>query len=263
MYPYFHFFGRTIPAYGLCMVLGVVLACTLTILRGKRFGLVADEVIVTTAVTVGFAVLGGSLLYMVVTFSPQQILKLLLAGKFSILFSGIVFYGGMIGAVLGAGISVRLAGCQLAPMLRAAVPFIPMGHAVGRIGCLLAGCCYGMPYEGPFAIHYPSPIYGLVPGQGYFPSPLAEAFLNVCIGLCLLGLEKRAKLAEDLLAAYLCLYALVRFTLEFFRGDVIRGSFEGLSTSQWISVGLVVVCALYTLVVRKHLLHRQEQKSAK
>lgn len=121
----------------------------------------------------------------------------------------------------------------------------------GRIGCLLGGCCYGFAYSGPLAIYYPNSITGLDPNQGYFPTPLLEFALNLCVCAILLMVRRRKLPKGNLLASYLCCYGVVRLITELFRGDAIRGSFLHISTSQWISFALIGVAVIYLIINKK------------
>lgn len=118
------------------------------------------------------------------------------------------------------------------------------------IGCLLAGCCYGIVYDGFGAIHYANAVSGLPYAQGYFPVQLLEAVLNLGVCVILLGKAKRQQKDFDLLFIYLEYYAVVRFFLEFLRGDTTRGIYAGLAISQWISLAILLSCLL------RWLLHR-------
>lgn len=250
MYPYIHIFGRPIGTYGLCMVLGFALAIFLAYRKGKPLGLLIEDLLIVSAVALAGALVCGGALYVFVTYSISEIIAFVRQGNLAFLGSGIVFYGGLIGGVVGALLGMRIAGCKFALVERAAVPFIPLGHAIGRIGCVMAGCCHGFAYDGPLALHYPNSVSGLSPEQGYFPVQPLESALNVVICLILLKLEKKQKRSGDLLAAYLVMYAISRFCLEFLRGDAVRGLWNGLSTSQIVSLFLLAGCAVY-FAVRK------------
>ena len=142
---------------------------------------------------------------------------------------------------MGALLGIRIARADFSTVVRAVVPHIPLAHAVGRVGCVMAGCCHGFAYDGPLALYYPRSVLGLSPTQGYFPVQLLEALLNVLIFLLLRWQEKHAKRAIDLLFSYLGIYAVSRFFLEMLRGDRLRGVWHMLSTSQIISIALLIV----------------------
>lgn len=244
MYPYLSFFDRKVGTYGLCMLLGIALAVILATHKGKSKGLIFEDVLIVGAFALGSALIGGCVLFIFVTYSPEQVIAFIRSGDFRFLNSGIVFYGGLIGGVLGALVGIRVAGCKFAVIERSVVPFIPLGHAIGRIGCVLAGCCHGFAYDGPLALHYSHSVLGLSPAQGYFPVQPLESLINVGICIFLLWYEKRMRRATDLLFTYLGLYAVSRFFLEFLRGDAIRGVWNSLSTSQIISLVLLGISIL-------------------
>lgn len=256
MYPYIDIFGRQIGTYGLCMMIGFYLAAFCAYRRGKPMGMKVEDLVLITATAFGGGLLGGGLLYVFVTYPIDQIIAFIRKGDFSFLASGIVFYGGLIGGVLGALLGVRLTKSQFSVIEKSVVPFIPLGHAVGRIGCVMAGCCHGFPYEGPFAIYYPNAATGIPADQGYFPVQPLESLINVGICFLLLWLSKKTKRTTGLLAWYVCFYAIVRFFLEMLRGDSVRGILNGLSTSQYISIALLAVCGLRLLVLYLYDRHK-------
>lgn len=252
MCPYIEIFGVKFGTYGLCLVVGFFLAGILAMCRGRPLGLRWEDILIIAAMAFGCAMLLGGLLYVFVTYSAAQILAFISRGDFRFLGSGIVFYGGLIGGILGAILGIRIAKCDLRVAEHAIVPFIPVGHAVGRIGCVMGGCCYGFEYDGLFALYYPHSLAGLPPNQGYFPVQLLEALLNLGISFLLLRLGKKTKRALDLLAWYLLFYSVTRFFLEMLRGDAIRGTYGGISTSQLISIAILALCSLRWLVLQIH-----------
>lgn len=241
MYPVVYILGRPIGTYGLCMLIGVSLAVFLACRKGKKNSVRFEDILIVGAVTVACGLVCGAILHICVTYSVVQILSFIRQGDFTFLFSGIVFYGGLIGGLIGALLGVRIAKCRFDAIARAVVPYVPLGHAIGRIGCVMAGCCHGFPYDGPLALYYPHSVSGLSPTQGYFPVQLLESVINVGICAGLLLYERRAKRAIQVLFLYLGLYAVARFLLEMLRGDAIRGVWNGLSTSQYISVALLII----------------------
>lgn len=241
MYPFIHFFGREIGTYGLCLATGFMLAFFLALRKGKQHGLIVEDLLIVGAFALGASLVGGTLMYVFITYSLAEIISFVQCGDFTFLSSGIVFYGGLIGGLAGAMVGVRVAGCKFDVIERAVVPFVPLGHAIGRIGCVLAGCCHGFAYDGLFALHYPNSVSGLSPEQGFFPVQPLESLINVGICLFLLWYEKRMKRKMDLLLVYLGLYAFYRFFLEMLRGDAIRGMWHILSTSQIVSILLLCI----------------------
>lgn len=262
MYPIIRIFDKAIGTYGLCMLIGVFLAGFLAVRRGKHYGLAMEDILIVGATAIGFALLGGGLLYVLVSYPMDVIFARILAGDFAIFTSGIVFYGGLIGGIGGALLGARIAKRPVKDLIVSIVPFIPLGHAIGRIGCLMAGCCHGMEYTGPLAVYYPHSVLGLSPEQGYFPVQPLESLLNMVICGILLLVQKRKKLGSELLFVYLGLYAISRFILEFFRGDEGRGLYFGVSVSQWISMGLLLVCVVAFVILSRRNKMKAENNTA-
>ncbi len=245
MYPSIHFLGFQIGTYGLMMVLAFLLVGFLAFRRASVYGIGGEDVLIVGASACGMGILCGNFLYILVTYSPEEILEILRLGHLELLFSGIVFYGGLLGGLLGAWIGTRIAKCRLEAAVGTAIIYIPLGHSIGRVGCLLAGCCHGFAYDGLFAVYYPNSVAGLSPQQGYFPAQICEAVCNIGICMILRQMEKKGRRPYTILVTYLGSYACVRFAMEFLRGDVIRGIYAGFSISQWISIVIGGFCAAY------------------
>ena len=190
-----------------------------------------------------------------------------LPGTLDFLFGGMVFYGGLIGFLIGMLIYSRQNRIEFFKLADFTAPFIPLVHAIGRVGCFFNGCCYGTEYHGFFAVNYPystvEPELSAVPR---FPVQLVETGLNVLcftvlIYMLIISMRKgdKKKIEKDkksdkavsgrLLGIYLAYYIIVRFILEFFRADEIRGMIGVLSTSQVISILLIPITVW--LLVRK------------
>ena len=157
--------------------------------------------------------------------------------------SGFVFYGGLLGGVLGYLVGVKIANCSFHDFLNVFAFVIPYIHAWGRVGCFCAGCCYGIPYEGPLAVHYSNPVSDVPCGPGIFPVQILEALLLFAFAFwVLLMLLRHAELVSASLFLYYTLYySLVRFGLEYLRHDKSRGFFWIFSTSQWISLFIFLI----------------------
>lgn len=246
MYPYISLFGIHIPSYGLCMAVGIIISCYISFSEAKRKRLNTNSLIVIAACAIGAGLLGAKILYLIVSCNINEVFARILAGDISDLTGGgQVFYGGLIGGIGGALIGRVISGerGQFAEYCNVAVLSIPVGHAFGRLGCFLAGCCYGAPYSGALAVTFPQ--VGVL--EPVFPVQLLEAVLNIGIFLSLVMINRKYPQAF-LLYVYMIEYSVVRFVLEYFRGDRIRGIAQELSTSQWISIGLFLTCILLVSV---------------
>ncbi len=165
---------------------------------------------------------------------------------------GLTYYGGLIGASIAA---VYLLRRDRFPFWKAAdmAGFaIPIGLAFGRMGCLLAGCCFGSTCELPWSLSFPghSPASEAqakalviksreLASLHVHPTQIYESVLSLAIAaLCLVVVHPRKRYDGQVFAVFLVLYAVVRFVLEFLRRDD-RGGLLWLSTSQWIGVLLI------------------------
>lgn len=243
MYPYIKIFGRMITTYGLCMTVAFAGSVVYMLCKTKKQKIPIEDIIIITVTALGFSLLGGKLVYILVTFSFSDLIRNISMWKFGFLINGgIVFYGGLFGGIAGAVLGSRIAGVRLLSLESSIVPYLPIGHAIGRIGCLLAGCCYGMEYNGIGAIHYAHSIYGLPVETGYFPVQPMESICDLFIAIYLSKFAQKNRKPYEILYCYLFLYAIVRFILEFLRGDVNRGIYYMFSTAQWISLGIIMFC---------------------
>ena len=164
--------------------------------------------------------------------------------------SGFVFYGGLIGVILMLLLYCRHLELDFGSFMNVVAPVIPFIHGLGRVGCFFGGCCYGIEYHGPLSVQFPDNPFvedlNLVPR---FPIQLLEAAINIVIFIILYQISKKPRKPGFMLGLYLITYAIIRFSLEFLRGDVERGFFLNVSTSQWISLILIPI-GIY-LIVRK------------
>ncbi len=177
-----------------------------------------------------------------------------------IVFSGgLVFYGGALAVLAAMGLGCRLLGLSPWPLLDAVSRVAPLGHAFGRLGCFFGGCCFGAPTNGPTGVRFPagSPAFlqhrahGLLPPDAVaslpvHPSQLYEAVGNVLLFALLAAVAARrpAPPPGRLTFLYLLGYAVLRFGLEFWRGDLVRGVYFGLSTSQYVALAMACGAAL-------------------
>jgi phosphatidylglycerol:prolipoprotein diacylglycerol transferase len=168
----------------------------------------------------------------------------------SLLRSGGVFYGGLLGGIAVAWYYARrykLPGWQTADVL---APGLILGQAIGRLGCFAAGCCYGKPASLPWAVTF-TDVYaarevGTPMDTPLHPAQLYESLANFLIFLVLIWLAPRKRFHGQVIVGYVILYSGARFLLEFLRGDPSRGAFFGgmLSTSQLIAILLLVGAAV-------------------
>lgn len=253
MYPVITILGKTIGTYALCSVVGFFAAAYAAWRKGRKLGIAPEDVILLTLVIMGGVLVGGHLLYGVTRGDVViAAVRALFSGEplrqvwslLTVAFGGSVFYGGFFGALLAVGIYTRRHPRELRNHERDLFVLVaPLFHAFGRIGCFLGGCCYGVESGFGFIVEE-NPFVPELCGVRRLPVSLIEAFANLAIFFVLLFLYDKKKKQGRLVLYYGILYPVVRFTLEFFRGDAIRGVFAGLSTSQWISMVFFTVSIL-------------------
>ena len=246
-----------IPYYGLFIVLGILAGGIAGYIQAKVYYLDINDFI-TLAGCVGIgAMVGAKLLYLTVSFPQIDFSRVTEPDYFTRLMSGgYIFYGGLLGGLLGALVCSRMFKFDVMTYMKIEVPLIPLVHAFGRIGCLLTGCCYGIPYDGPGAIVYNNSHIAPI-GVSLFPVQGVEAFLEICLSLILfLYIYVHDKKHIKSVEIYLVTYAVIRFILEFLRyDDFERKIIDGLSVSQWVSIFLVlgvVICQCRQIRLKVH-----------
>ena len=257
MLPFFTIFGKTIPLYGLCTVVGVLLALGLILLCCPRFALNRENGVYLFVMGAVGAAIGAKALYLL-TVLPELVRDLPLLwqapGTFLARYisGGMVFYGGLAGAFLGAYWSARSYGVRLRDYYPVLLPALAITAGFGRIGCFCAGCCYGVGWKHGIVLQAYAPnVPGDVPRV---PVQLLEAGFDFLLAAALYVLACRTARRERLLETYLLAYCPMRFVLEFLRGDGIRGILFGLSVSQWLSLLALLALGCFRL-------HRRKQKT--
>ena len=235
----------TVYGYGLMIAVGVIAAWVVTDYRAKKQKLDRDHVFSLVI----WCLLGGLLCAKLLFWITEW--KAIVADPgylLDTLTDGFVVYGGIIGGILAGWLYCRVKQVDFWKYFDLVMPSVALAQGFGRIGCLLAGCCYGRETDSLFSITFQNSDFApnhvaLIPTQIY--SSILD-FLNFGV---LLYIAKRKKNDGQVAACYLIFYSIGRFVLEFFRGDLIRGSVGVLSTSQFISL-FILVAGILILVVR-------------
>lgn len=243
MLPYINIFGFKFASYGLIIFVGIFIGTIIAIFHfSKFFGLSKQDIFFSILYGIIGLGVGGKLLYLLtnIPFLIENYQTLNLWNAFiQMLQGGFVFYGGLIGGFAGIYIYSKQFKISFKSLCLILLPVVPLVHSIGRIGCLLAGCCYGMEYHGFGAITFHNSF--LAPNNiPLFPMQIVESICNFIIFIILLLTYKRFIKTTKTIGLYCILYGIVRFVLEFFRGDLIRGIYFSLSTSQWISIVLII-----------------------
>jgi phosphatidylglycerol:prolipoprotein diacylglycerol transferase len=223
---------RPVGAYGVCLALALLVGGALFVRRAARAGLDVGRVCAALAVAIGGALAGAWLLFVGV-----EGLRTGDVGH-AIARGGLVFLGGLVGGAGALAVVVRPLRLPLGVLADCSVPALPLGHALGRLGCLLGGCCFGAPWDGALAITYADmrapAAHPSVPRHAW---PIYESLaLLLVAGVVVTWRAARRRSPHDgsAFALYAALYGVVRFVLEPLRGDALRGLVLGVSTSQWL-----------------------------
>ncbi len=171
----------------------------------------------------------------------------------SLLDTGIVYYGGLLGLIGTYTFCVKRRNSHLdIHAIDVLSVCFPLFHAIARIGCFLSGCCYGKIYQGILAVNYTVVIEGCIDINPRFPVQIVEAVFELLVFFYLLTLLKKKEWKnKKLLLRYLTVYSVGRFFLEFLRGDIRRGLIYGVSFSQCISVLIWIALISYCLKRRR------------
>lgn len=236
--------GFTIHGYGLMIGIGIIAAYAAAEYRARKYRLNPDYLFGILIWGVGFGLLGAKLLYYITIWKeiladPSLLLNL---------SGGFVVYGGIIGGIAaGYGYS-RVKKIEFLKYLDLVVPSVALAQGFGRIGCFLAGCCYGRETEGACAVIFTNSQYA-PNGVPLIPTQLISSAFDFLHFFLLCWLARRNERPGRIGAYYLLIYSVGRFAVEFLRGDLERGQVGNLSTSQFISlftaaIGLVLLILL-------------------
>lgn len=236
----FLFCGHFIAYYGFMIVIGIVAAAFIANIQIKKFHLDWNNFLIICGMSGLFGIMGAKILYLLISIpiiEPERLSDLSYVS--TLMNGGFVFYGGLIGVFPALYLCKKKFGIFVSEYLQYCIGCIPIVHGFGRIGCYLVGCCHGIPYDGWFSVTYSDSLYA-PNGIALLPVQLLEAFGEFVIGMILLFSCKRQK-GISAIAMYLILYSVMRFFLEYLRGDLIRGGLYIFSTSQYISIAVFII----------------------
>ena len=237
MQPYIEFM---VPSYALFAVIGFFCMMVMIYFRSEKQGILFSDLLFLYLLLVCGAGCGSKILF-ILTKVPEMVKVVSWKHVIHIIVtSGFVFYGGLFGAIIGSYIFSKLKKMSFLAISNMITPSFAVFHIWGRIGCFFAGCCYGKVESWGIPLKSEPNVLRI-------PVQLFES-IGIFVILCILLIyEYRMGTRVALLILYLQLYAILRFFLEFFRGDINRGIWFGLSTSQWISLFILVIILMKKL----------------
>lgn len=233
----------TVYGYGLMIAVGVFSAWLVTDYRAKKQRMDRDHVFSLIIWCLLGGIVCSKLLFWITEWKtilndPRYLMDTL-AG-------GFVVYGGIIGGILAGCLYCFCKKINFWKYFDLMMPSVALAQGFGRIGCLLAGCCYGRETNSVLAITFQNSDFA--PNHvALIPTQIYSSMLDFAHFFVLLYISRHKKKDGQVAACYLIFYSIGRFVLEFFRGDLIRGSVGGLSTSQFIS--LFILAAGLAIIV--------------
>ena len=229
MYPYIHII---LPSYMVMALIGGFFAVCFIFSRIDKYEILFTDFIKMFLLCMIGGVVGSKVLF-AITQIPWLIKHFSIENMILLIpQSGFVFYGGLFGVIFTLIFLTRNDADMRKKVFEISVPAMPLFHAFGRIGCFLAGCCYGKKLSTPIVIG--TIEFARIPVQ------IIESMAEFILFIVLFILSKKNR-DIDLLRIYLVIYAVIRFADEFLRGDKIRGIYGGVSTAQWISLIILFV----------------------
>ena len=245
----FHIGSFSLPTYGLLVSIGVLVGLWISVRNSEKSGIDPEHAWNFGIFVVLAGILGAKILYIVNDWSystahPREIFS------FATLQAGGVFSGGLLAAFVGAWWYIRKNHMPPLGTCDAFSPGLALGHAIGRVGCFAAGCCYGKPTTHFWGVTFKNPLaqawVGTPLGVPLEPTQLFESAVELANFFILMWMFKRKTFDGQVFGAYLFLYGIARYFLEFLRDDPGRGEvFGGIMTgTQLIAIGLVITGGL-------------------
>ena len=308
MHPiWFHLFGYPIHLYAVLIATGFVVGIWMAARYGERVGYDRDLILDLCWWILVAGLVGARVLFIVVNWD-QYYYPCVDFEHFNALYpaasitepdctrllrfwnGGLVFLGGVLGAILVIIWFMRRERLPMLPMADVLIPSLAIGQFFGRLGCLAAGCCWGKPADLSWGIEFPARSMafhqhlqqgllasGATHSLSLHPTQLYDAMVGIVLFGVLTWIRQRKRYHGQVFVWWLFLYPLARSTIELFRGDSDRGfvfewineplnSFLGLppgsvtllSTSQLISLGIMASAAVLMLRARPRRLTAAE-----
>ncbi len=236
---------RPVYAYGTMLYLSFVVGWSLSRGLAARDGLARRAVEACFLVTAVCALAGSRLLFVIT--NPGLFHRAL--DVFDVSSGGVVAYGGFLGGLAGSLVYCRLRGLPVLAWADCAVPCLCTGLAITRVGCFMAGCDFGVPWAGPWAVSFPhgAPAFAQHVAQGLVapgalwslpvhPTQIYESLAGAVLLTLVIAARRRRRVPGEALAAFTIGYAVLRYAIETLRADPQRGFVGPFSTSQFLAL---------------------------
>lgn len=235
----------TLYSYGFMIAVGIIAAIMAADFRAKKYGLSGDHMYGIAILGLLFGMVGAKLLFFITEIKdiiedPSVLLSL---------SEGFVVYGGIIGGIFGAYLYCRWKKLPILKYFDIAIPSLALAQGFGRIGCFLAGCCYGRETHAWYGITFENSPFA--PNHvSLIPTQLISSAADFIHFFLLLSITKRKKTDGIVVSSYLIFYSIGRFLIEMLRNDP-RGNVSVLSTSQFISIFILGMGILSLIWLKK------------
>ncbi|HOY62713.1 MAG: Prolipoprotein diacylglyceryl transferase [bacterium ADurb.Bin236] len=237
-FPQMEILGRTfgplhIHAYGVMLAVAFLFGLALLVREGRRYKFSSDDMLDMTIYIIISSIIGARIMYILLSIGDYSTDPL---GALKIYEGGLSQHGGVIGGFAGLALFGWRKKYSIAALCDAAAPPLVLGSAIARWGCFLNGCCYGAPWNGPFAVVFPS----LGDGLPRHPAMLYDSFLHFALLGAMFALRRFKRKDGDMVAFYLIGFAILRFITEIFRSGNTGVAVVGTITiAQLVSIPLI------------------------
>jgi phosphatidylglycerol:prolipoprotein diacylglycerol transferase len=236
-----------IHTYGVLVAVGFLAGIMLAAWRAKQEGFRPEQASDLGVWLIVAGMLGGKLFHL--AFYWRDFIADWRVNGLSSLREGFVFHGGFIGACVATILYAQLNRLPLWKLADVFAPSVALGHAFGRLGCFFNGCCYGQPCRLPWAVKFPAGH--ILHGVPLHPTQLYEVAGNLAIFAALSTFYRRKRFDGQIWWLYVLAYGIVRFVIEFFRGDYRTYYFDTFTIAHVVAAVLIVT-ALAGLKLCRH-----------
>lgn len=236
-------------SYGAMLAIAFLFGISLASRRARKVGLNPNQIVDLCLLILITSIIGARLLYVGQNWDYYQFHRLEII---MIQRGGLVYYGGLIFGFLGALLFIRWKKWRMWQVADILAPSIALGQAFGRIGCFLNGCCFGTLTSLPWGVQFPDKSPAALefgPLHLVHPTQLYSSLLNFALFLFLLWFDRRRKFEGQTIVVYLLAYGVIRFAIEFLRGDN-PSMVAFLTLSQIISLLAIGVALVLMRILR-------------
>ena len=249
IFPFINFFGYEVYTYAIFIGLAFVAASIIFLMFGTKYAHVLDLIELCFYLCVN-SIIAAKIVFLIsaipdIIADPAYLNACILEGGFT-------FAGGLVGGLLTGLFMCWRRRMSIPRVMSSFLMATALGHAILKVGCMYNGCCYGLEYEGLFAI--------AIEGVGStFPIQMIESITSLAIFVLLFVLFLKVEFKEEskVHIYFMLIYPVVKFIIEFFRGDAVRGVFI-LSMSQWLCIFIFAIGLIFGI----HALATRPKKQA-